>query len=299
MKRMLISLLALTMAVFMFAGMCQPVYAEGSAPVAENLELRTYRNVSVGGKLSAFDPDGGPISFEISTKPVKGDIELGEDGSFVYTPRENKKGRDYFGYRAMDEEGNRSQEATVIIKIEKQKKDVYYPELHGTADEYPAAALSERGIFTGEQVCGVYSFDPEREVRRGEFISMCMELSGEPMITSVMSTKYTDDSSIPDWMKPYVATASIMGIEPMSGGASFEPAAIISRQEAAVILDSVLGLSQVSYLDLEDGIDQGLAQACANLSACGVLDGFVTEDGLTRREAARMLARAMEIIDDR
>lgn len=294
MKRMFVSLLALIMALFMFAGM-YPAYAEGSAPVAENLELKTYKNVSVGGKLSAYDPDGGALSFEISTQPVKGKIELSEDGSFVYTPAENKKGRDYFGYRATDEQGNSSQEATVIIKIEKQKKAVFYPELHGTADEYAATALSEAGIFTGEQLCGVYSFDTDREVRRGEFLSMCMALSGEPIVSSVMSTKYNDDSSIPGWMKPYVATASIMGIEPMSAGSSFVPDEVITRQEAAVMLDSVLGLSPVSYISLDESMDGELAQACANLQACGIFDGAATADTLTRREAAHMLVNALDM----
>lgn len=296
MKRMFVSLLALIMALFMFAGMC-PVYAEGSAPVAENLELKTYKNVSVGGKLSAFDPDGGALSFEISTQPVKGEIELSEDGSFVYTPAENKKGRDYFGYRATDEQGNSSQEATVIIKIEKQKKAVFYPELHGTADEYAATALSEAGIFTGEQLCGVYSFEADREVRRGEFLSMCMTLSGEPIVSSVMSTKYNDDSSIPGWMKPYVATASIMGVEPMSAGSSFAPDEVITRQEAAVMLNSVLGLSPVSYISLDESMDGELAQACANLQACGIFDGAATADTLTRREAAHMLVNALDMTE--
>lgn len=296
MKRMFVSLLALIMALFMFAGMC-PVYAEGSAPVAENLELKTYKNVSVGGKLSAFDPDGGALSFEISTQPVKGEIELSEDGSFVYTPAENKKGRDYFGYRATDEQGNSSQEATVIIKIEKQKKAVFYPELHGTADEYAATALSEAEIFTGEQLCGVYSFEADREVRRGEFLSMCMTLSGEPIVSSVMSTKYNDDSSIPGWMKPYVATASIMGVEPMSAGSSFAPDEVITRQEAAVMLNSVLGLSPVSYISLDESMDGELAQACANLQACGIFDGAATADTLTRREAAHMLVNALDMTE--
>lgn len=297
MKRMLISLLALTMALFMFAGM-YPAYAEGSAPVAENLELKTYKNVSVGGKLSAFDPDGGVLSFEISTEPVKGEIELSEDGSFVYTPAENKKGRDYFGYKAVDEQGNYSQEATVIIKIEKQKKGVFYPELHGTADEYAATALSEAGVFTGEQFCGVYNFDADREVKRGEFLSMCMALSGEPIVSSVMSTKYNDDSSIPGWMKPYVATASIMGVEPVSSGSAFLPEEHITRQEAVLMLDSILGLSPVSYISFDEGVAGELAQACANLQACGIFDGPATADILTRREAAHMLVNALDMAEE-
>ena len=38
--------------------------AEGTAPVAENLELTTYRNVSVGGQFSAYDPDGNVADSE-------------------------------------------------------------------------------------------------------------------------------------------------------------------------------------------------------------------------------------------
>lgn len=296
MKRMFVSLLALMMALFMFAGML-PAYAEGTAPVAENLELKTYRNVSVGGRLSAYDPEGGALSFEISTEPVKGELQLSDDGSFVYTPGENKKGRDYFGYRATDEQGNVSQEATVIIKIEKQKKDVFYPELHGTADEYAATALSEAEVFTGEQLCGVYYFDADREVSRGEFLSMCMALSGEPIVSSVMSTKYNDDSSIPYWMKPYVATASIMGVEPMSTGSDFLPEELITRQEAAVMIDSVLGLSPVSYISLDEDMDSELAQACANLQARGIFDGPATAETLTRREAAHMLINALDMLN--
>lgn len=114
------TMLALLLGMCMLAGGVRSS-AEGSAPAAENLELRTYRNVSVGGRLKAFDPDDDVVSYSITTDPVKGSIELEENGCFVYTPRENKRGRDYFGYKAVDSEGNLSQEATVIIRIEKQK----------------------------------------------------------------------------------------------------------------------------------------------------------------------------------
>ena len=110
------TVIALLLGMCMLAGGVRSS-AEGSAPAAENLELRTYRNVSVGGRLKAFDPDGDVVSYSITTDPVK----LEENGCFVYTPRENKRGRDYFGYKAVDSEGNLSQEATVIIRIEKQK----------------------------------------------------------------------------------------------------------------------------------------------------------------------------------
>ncbi|MFQ9556273.1 MAG: Ig-like domain-containing protein [Oscillospiraceae bacterium] len=58
----------------------------GTAPVAENLELTTFRNTSIGGTLSANAPDGSPLTFRITTEPVKGTVTLTDSGTFVYTP---------------------------------------------------------------------------------------------------------------------------------------------------------------------------------------------------------------------
>lgn len=299
MKRILISFVALTLAVFMFIGMAEPGFAEGNAPVAENLELTTYRNTSVGGCLSAYDPEGDAVSFEITTEPVKGCIDLKQDGSFIYTPGENKKGRDYFGYKAIDTDGNYSQEATVIIKIEKQKKDVFYADMAGRADEYAAIAISENGLFTGEQVGGVYCFYPEKAVSRGEFLSMCMILSGEPVFTGVLSTGYIDDQEIPGWMKGYVATAAMCGIDygrVTDSGSVFDASAPIRKAEAASMLDSALNVTKISYIQLDEELEPTLAQACVNLSAHGILKSTEgINDYLTRSEAAQMLAAALEL----
>lgn len=298
MKHKLISVTALALALLLFAGLAEPVYAEGSAPVAENLELTTYRNVSVGGSLSAYDPEGDAVSFEITTEPVKGSLALKQDGSFVYTPEKDKKGRDYFGYKAVDTEGNYSQEATVIIRIEKQKKDVFYADMAGRADEYAAVALSELGLFTGEQIGGSYCFRPDEPVTRGEFLSMCMELSGEPVFTGVLSTGYLDDEEIPAWMKGYVATAAMCGIDSgrrTEAGSVFAPAEAVSRAEAAAMLSSALKVTNVSYLPLDEEVEATAAQAMVNLAACGVMKNSAAGAVLTRSEAARMLTAAVEL----
>jgi len=101
---------------FPFAGQA---CAEVSVPIAENMEITAKRNAPTTGRLRAQDADNDLKGFEITTKPVKGEIRLEEDGRFVYTPRPNGKGRDYFGYRAIDEAGKVSEEATVLIRIEK------------------------------------------------------------------------------------------------------------------------------------------------------------------------------------
>lgn len=301
MKRIIMSAAALVMALLFLAGIANPAYAAGMAPVAENLEFTTYRNTSFGGNLSAYDSDGEELNYEITTAPVKGDIELEDDGSFVYTPRQDKKGKDYFGYRAIDSEGNGSQEATVIITIEKQKSDVSYSDMEGNAAEYAAVLLSEKGVFTGQQLCGRYQFCPEETVSRGEFMSMCMQLAGSNVVSGVVNTGYSDDDSIPVWMKSYVAAAAMNGISFAAedkNNAEFAATRPVNKSEAAVILSNVLGLKSVSYMPLLDELDENAAQACADLTAYGIIkEGRLLGDEMTRAEAAILLASAAEILD--
>ena len=117
MKNLMLTLIA----VMMVFCMSVPAFASGSAPLVDNLEFETTINTALYGAVSAEDPEGDIVSFELTTKPIKGEINLEADGSFVYTPREGKKGRDYFGYKATDSQNNVSQEGTVIIRISKQK----------------------------------------------------------------------------------------------------------------------------------------------------------------------------------
>lgn len=277
--------------------------AVSGAPVAENLNLTTYRNVCVGGTLSAVDPEGDAVTFEITTQPTKGSVELTQDGKFVYTPDANRKGRDYFGYRAVDETGARSQEATVIINIEKQKTKTTYSDMDGNPAAYAATALAERGIFTGEMLSGRWVFSPETEVTRGEFLSMCMSLTGGELLTGVTSTGFADDADIDAWLKPYVATALMDGLVSgysVSGGAVFEPDSPITAQEAAVMLDNAIDTTDVAATALTDSVPSWCAQATANLAACGIItEGRLLEQNLTRAAAAEMLVRAMDVLEAR
>ena len=82
-KNILVSAVALALCSMLCGGLIAPVSAENTAPIAENFEFETYRGVSFGGQLAAVDPDGDTLSYEITTKPVKGSIDLDDDGSFV------------------------------------------------------------------------------------------------------------------------------------------------------------------------------------------------------------------------
>mgnify|MGYP000232228534 CR=1 FL=1 len=277
--------------------------ADDMAPVAENMEIRTYRETAVSGTLSAADPDGGELTYEISTPPIKGEIALEPDGSFVYTPGDGKRGKDYFGYKAMDASGNSSQEATVIIRIEKQKTSTTYSDLTGDPSGYAATVLAEEGIFVGQQLGGSYVFEPDREVTRGEFLAMCMELGGDKLLTAVAATGFADDAAIPVWQKRYVATALMDGVisgTESDGSTVFNAEDSITVQEAAVMLNNVLGATDVPTAAFDSAVPAWASQATANLTACGVLTMSARyTDTLTRADAAEMLCAAMAVQDSR
>ena len=278
-----------------------PAMADNSAPVAENFEFETYRGVSFGGQLAAIDPDGDAVSFEITTQPKKGTIELSGDGSFVYSPAEGKRGRDYFGYKAVDANGDRSQEATVIIKLVKNKS-VSYVDMDGNASYCSAVKLAECGAFIGKQIGGEYYFEPQKTLSRGEFVAMCLNVTGTDVLRGVVSTGFVDDGSIPDWQRAYVASAVRDGVVKGKNGASgavFDADAEISRAEAGVMLDRLLSLTNVS---VEDGgaVPTWAAQSAANLDACGIMnENCVDSAALTHAEAADMLAAAMNVLSRR
>ena len=273
--------------------------ADDMAPVAENMEIRTYRETAVSGTLSAADPDGGELTYEISTPPIKGEIALEPDGSFVYTPGDGKRGKDYFGYKATDSSGNTSHEATVIISIDKPKSEVTYSDMSGSGAEYAAVRLAEEGIFIGECLGGEYVFSPDEPVTRGEFLAMCMKLADVDLLSGVSRTGFADDEDIDAWMRPYVSTAlmcgAISGVS-TSEGAVFDPARGITGAEATVMLNNVLGLGDVGYIETDGEVPTWASQAIMNLEANGIIvSGEAELPVLTRAEAALMLCRALEM----
>lgn len=307
MKRKNVYVTAVCLAVVLAAGVIYAA-AQGendSAPIAENLEIKTYRDVSVGGQLKAVDPDGDVLTYEITTEPTKGSIDLKKDGSFVYTPNKGKKGRDYFGYKAKDADGNSSAEATVIIKIEKQKTAINYSDMAGNGAHCAAISLAENGIFVGECLGGQYVFSPDTPVTRGEFLTMCLKLNDFDILSGVITTGFADDEDIPAYQKPYVSTALLTGIvSGYSNGmntAVFNSGNYISYTEAAVMLNKSMNLTDVAAESYGDTAPVWAAQSCANLSACRISDYASTssEAQLTRADCAKLLSEAMRVLQSR
>ena len=278
---------------------------ENGAPVAEHLSLSTYRNVAVTDRFAAVDPEGDLLTYRLVKKPARGSVTIREDGQFVYTPYENKTGKDSFTYLAIDVAGNASDPATVKGKIEKPDTKVTYADLNGHPAHKAAIRLAERGIFVGAQMGENYFFQPEAPVSRGEFVTMAMNAAGLSSMEGISRTGFADDESIPTWAKPYVSSALkrglVQGMADGSGRVVFRAGDPVTAAEASVLLDRTFSVTDVDA-DVFAGADAPAwaAQAAANLSTCGVLPEETSLGRtLTRGEAAQLLCAALDLMDSR
>ena len=286
-----------------------PVSDAGSAnraPVAENLSLTTYKGVSAGGDFRAVDPDGDLLTFRLAAEPAKGTVTI-DGSSFVYVPTAGKRGRDVFTYVAVDAAGGISAEAQVTIQIRRQDSKLCYADLQGSPLHYAAVRLAEAGIFTGECVGSTRCFCPDASLTRGEFLTMCAALTGMQPLTDVTRTGFSDDAGILGWQKPYVSAALLYGVvrgsADDSGSVVFRSSDVITRAEAAVMLNNFLSITDAAaVMALEDDAVPGwAAQAVMNLEACDICapGEFRADQPLTRGEAAQLLSGALDVLDSR
>lgn len=280
----------------------------GSPPVAENLELQTYQNVPVTAYFSAVDPDGDAVTFQLTDKPARGEVTMdsSDPSCFLYSPYENKTGKDTFAYVAIDAAGNVSQPATVRVVIDKPSTKVKYADLTNSVFQRAAIRLAEEEIFVGECMGGTYFFRPDTAVSRADFLSAALTTLGVTELSTVSQTGFADDSVIPTWAKPYAATGlklgAVRGLRNENGQIVFSSSASITLAEATVMLNRLLGISDVptSVSCVEQSAVPAWAyQSTANLEACGVLPSVRTGASaltaqLTRGEMADLLCAALD-----
>lgn len=286
--------------------------AANEAPIARNMDLSTYNNVAITGYFDAVDSEGDTLTFQLMDTPARGAVTLAEDGSakFVYTPYENKTGKDSFTYVAIDSAGNTSSEAKVTIQINKPDTKVTYADMEGDPAHKASIRLAEEGIFVGSYLNGEYFFDPDRPVTRAEFLTMAMATVGMAPLEDVTTTGFTDDAAIPTWAKGAVSAAVMAGViqgsRDDSGAPVFDASENITQDEATVMLDQLLNLSDVPLeVFSAQGSDAHWAgQAAANLAASGVIrveetNSAALSTGLDRAQAAMLLDGALDVLSQR
>lgn len=282
---------------------------ENKAPTAENMEFTTYKNVAYTGHLSAIDPEGDLITFQLVDKPARGSVTFGEnsENEFIYTPYENKVGKDTFTYIAIDSVGNVSDEATVKIQIEKPSTKVTYADMDGHPAHKAAIRLAEEKIYVGANLNGTYYFQPNTPLTRSEFLAMAMETLSMDELNGITTTGFYDDYAIQTWSKPYVASAlksgTVVGTISSDGQIVFCGNNLITQNEAAVLINRMLSISDVSeenWSETNSSIPTWACQAVMNLETVGILHKVSKlDEPVTRAEAAQMLSSALDLVEQR
>jgi hypothetical protein len=78
------------------------IYVYNTAPYAYDGSASVLHDQSVSYSLSAYDMDGDPVTYGLSSGPANGSVTINPDGSYTYTPDAGFVGTDSFDYSVSD-----------------------------------------------------------------------------------------------------------------------------------------------------------------------------------------------------
>ncbi len=272
----------------------------------DSISIKTSRGTSVFGSVTAADPEDDELTCYVTDYPEKGTVVLDGD-SFVYTPKEGKRGRDSFSLCVVDEYGNRSDEVKVYVKISKSAPDIEYTDLDGHWAAAAAEKMVNAGVMQGEYVNGVPYFYPGDTVTREEFITMVMKTVGLSDIPEINKAVFTDDGEIGEEYRNYCRAAEKLGFingSEADGKIYFKPKSTITRAEVAVILQNIIKVKvddSVAVFADNDSIPSWAYESIYAMKQIGVMNGvgdnaFSPNSTLTRAEVATILASVIDMV---
>ncbi len=269
-------------------------------PTGSVRAVSTHATLGVSGTLSAQDPEGDTLYFEVAEYPANGTLVLdAKTGDFCYRPAGNFHGEDAFSWRVQDEYGAFAAPCEVKITVRELTTGYLFSDIEDAGRHTCALTVSEHGLLTGEKVGGKHYFHPDRALTRAAFVAILLE-AAEIKTADTEDTGFTDNADIPRGMRGAVKYAKEQGW--LGTDTVFRPHDAITRGEAAAIAAKALGLSAPGYGDaVKDhaGIPVSLVDALYAAYEGGYLatsaDGkLLHAEVLTRGDAAVFFARVLE-----
>ncbi len=219
------------------------------APTIEEKEsytaVWTQCDISTYGTLTGHDPDGDDITFEVIRYPENGILQITDpsSGDYVYTPCDGIMGEDSFVYVVRDEWGNYSDTREVIVDIDKAASDLVFADMDGHWAHNAAIVMASENAMEADVVSGELYFRPDEEITREDFLVTVMKALGSGEIEQCV-TVFADNDEISAKASGYINRAYELGIIKGSrdnGLLCFNPKDKITRAEAAVILNAIIG----------------------------------------------------------
>jgi len=287
------------------------------APSANPISLTTQRNIPVFKNMDGNDPDNDNITYRIVQGPKKGLLEVidAANGHFIYRPGKNFTGKDSFVYQVMDQYGNFSNPATAQIRVTKAASDVRFTDLTDHWAANAAVRAVAAGFIDADKNDPALMFEPDMLMTRAEFVEMTLRAAKlDRNMSAVFRTNFADDADIPVNYKPYVTKAYELGIVrgiPTETGLYFEPNSIITRAEAAVIVNNILKIPSAGSISAISSrplfvdavfIPEWAQDDIAALNSIGVIrgdeNGNVNANGfLNRAQSVEMLVAMNDYTD--
>lgn len=296
-------------AVFNFNGLyevpCSIRFTEtvNFAPTSEEcLETWTSTDIVCAGYLRATDPENDAITYELFSPPENGTVSISGDGKYVYTPYAGARGTDSFTYRAKDEFGNYSSASTVRVTVEKSGSTLVFADMNDSPSYAAAISVVSDGIMDAREADGEYLFDPEEKISRAEFLVCAMDAFGAENVPEIKYTSFADDSDILPEHKGYVQAASSLGIISGTDGTGlsyFEPDRNITVEEAAVILNRIIGLqSDGDECAVYGNVSEWAKDDVTALCGAGICDPYTDFSAeLDRAACAGIICAAQRFLD--
>ncbi len=275
-----------------------------------SLNVETYRNMPITGTVSAYDPEGDEMTFEIVRYAAHGRVSLLDKntGAYTYTPDAAYVGKDSFDYVVRDKWGNYSTSATVSIQVNDPLASITYSDIDGVEGAAAILKISSLGLMNGTRVGQDTYFKPDMAVSRLEFLVTAMQAAGinAAKLTQFADPAVGDCADIPTAMRPYVSYAlqkNYIGTKTVSGNAYFKPNDSITHAEAAVILSNIIGYAiddTVTAFADASAVPAWSQQALTSLHALGVLtvtDGKANASTtMTRATTAAWLSKTIQLM---
>ena len=246
-----------------------------------SLNVETYKDVPTAGTVSAYDPEGDEITYEIVRYASHGRVSLTDrhTGAYVYTPDSGFVGRDSFDYVVRDRYGNYSTSATVSITVTPRPDAVTYSDIEGEDHAAAILSVSAAGLMNGTRVGNETYFKPGESISRVEFLVTALQAAGitAEQVASAPALTFADTDAIPAAMRPFVSYAvekHYIGGKAVNGEVYFKPHDSITRAEAAVILSNIIGYAvedTVTAFADEASLPAWSEKALTSLRALGIL----------------------------
>ena len=266
-----------------YAMTCNILFSEkqNSAPtVVSDNEAVVFTSEKMSGEMRSYDADGDDVFYEVTDYPKGGKMTFdSKTGEFTYTAG-SRVMNDSFTFKVKDTMGEYSKTAVFSLKVTDKESETVFFDMKENPSVTAATIVTDKGYMSCKNNDGELSFEPDEQVTRLEFLVAAMNVFKAARIPEIEDCGFADDSEVPAEYKGYVYSAAKLGIvNGINGdkGRCFRPNEYITRAEASVILNNIIGYTATTVGSFED-VPKWAGEAVSAMYELGV---YGLENGKT------------------